>query len=533
MKNNEKSEEGICVSLVGIIQKTKQKNKKKTVKNMMKNVIYSVVLLMFSAFATTSDADWEASCGVCRCLWSLGKKSADCKNTAIGAVPTELSAQLQVIELSNNFIPRLYDREFYNANLQNLHKLFIRNNSIQVVHQDALKGLYILIELDLSNNLISQLKPGTFSGLIKLRTVILNFNQIDRLEDRLFEGLEHLHKVELKHNFIHRVGLNVFVKLPQLQSIFLDFNRITLLKKETFEQLEKLNSLSFTNNNFTCNCTLRPFRDYTIDRNLYTRPTSCTLPKELEDREWNDVKSEAFACRPHILSPKPSSYRLINSASNATLTCRVRGSHPLDITWLLNKRPINSNNDRIRIRGYSEMKRPGYDSSELHVSELTISKLRSTDKGTYVCKAANAGGQDEADIILDISSDVLEGSSIIMNSSNSFLLMVAVAIILLLVVLIIVMIFICCYCRRVRNSYTKGNTTHENGLISTKLDGKQQNESIIEGGSVIMEMQKSLLTEVNPVEKPPRRADIDNGAQDGEENGDVKRTLLDDSILGT
>lgn len=491
---------------------------------------------MCTTLATTSDADWEASCGVCRCLWSLGKKSADCKNTAIGSVPTELSSQLQVIDLSNNFIPRLYDHEFEKAQLQNLHKLFIRNNSIQEIHVDALKGLHILIELDLSNNLISKLKPGTFMGLIKLRTVILNHNRIDRLEDKLFEGLEHLHKVEFKHNLIHRVGMNAFVRLPQLQSIFLDSNRLSLLKKETFQQLDKLSGLSLTENPWNCTCDLRVFRDFAIDRNLYTAPTSCHAPKELQGRQWNDVKSENFACRPRIIYPKPNTF-VTAAKDNVTLLCRVRGS-AMEIVWLFNKRPLNPNNDRIRIRGYSE-KRPDSAnnpyawSSELHVSELTITKLRSTDKGVYVCKANNLGGHDEGDITFDISNEVFDQAMI--TSSNSVLLMVAVAIIALLVVLIIVMIFICCYCRRVRNSYTKGNGVQENGLIiGTKLDAKQQNESIIEGGSVIMEMQKSLLTEVNPVEKPPRRADIDANSQgDVEENGDVKRTLLEDTILGT
>ena len=75
----------------------------------------------------------------------------------------------------------------------------------------------------------------------------------------------------------------------------------------------------------------------------------------------------------------------------------------------------------------------------------------------------------------------------------------------------------------------------ENGLLHSKLNEKQQNDSMIEGGSVIMEMQTSLLTEVNPVEKPPRRTDVDsNGTYNDimDEKAEIKKTLLDETAFG-
>ena len=45
-----------------------------------------------------------------------------------------------------------------------------------------------------------------------------------------------------------------------------------------------------------------------------------------------------------------------------------------------------------------------------------------------------------------------------------------------------------------------------------------------------MEMQKSLLTDVNPVEKPPRRTEVDS--LDRESGHDAKQTLLDETIYG-
>lgn len=69
-----------------------------------------------------------------------------------------------------------------------------------------------------------------------------------------------------------------------------------------------------------------------------------------------------------------------------------------------------------------------------------------------------------------------------------------------------------------------------NGPV-TKLNGKAQNDSMLDGGSVIMEMQKSLLTEVNPVEKPPRRTEVDTIEKDADDISEMKQTLLDETIL--
>ncbi|XP_063703250.1 uncharacterized protein LOC134833027 [Culicoides brevitarsis] len=500
---------------------------------MMKHTVANTVIFFLCVVVTlanNSHLDWDTKCGQCKCVWADGKKFADCRGIQLKTVPHEMSSMLQVLDLSNNDIAELRREEFANAELNNLHKLFIRNSAIAEVHRDALKGLYILIELDLSSNSITQLKPGTFSGLIKLRTVILNNNKLDRLEDRLFENLEHLHKIEFKHNLIHRVGLNVFVSLPQLQSIYLDYNRLSHLRKETFQKLDKLSGLSLTENPWNCTCDLKPFRDFAIDRNLYTQPTNCHGPKDLVGKMWNEVKSERFACKPRIIQPRPATY-VTAAKDNVTLTCKVRGS-VMEITWLFNKRSINLNDKRIKIKSYAEQRQGGRESNEVFTSDLTITNLRGSDKGNYVCKASNPGGVDEADITFDISSEVFE-RGVIANTSSNVLIIIALVAIGLLIFLIIVLISLCCYCRRVKN-YSKSNNVTENGLINTKLEKQQQQDSIIEGGSVIMEMQKSLLTEVNPVEKPPRRADIESSEHgDAEDNGDVKRTLLDETILAS
>ncbi|XP_055685412.1 leucine-rich repeat-containing protein 24 [Lutzomyia longipalpis] len=487
------------------------------------------MLMVLSSPGVHGEVDWGQTCGTCSCKWVSGKKTADCRNASLSSVPTELSSELQVLDLSQNNIPEIRREEFSDANLQNVHKLFMRNCTLQDVHRDALKGLLILIELDLSNNLIRTLPVGVFGGLIKLRTVILNNNQIEVLEDRLFENLKFLYRIELKNNHLRTIGLNTFVDVPVLLQIYLDSNKLSILKKESFEGLEKLASLSILQNPWNCSCELQHFRDFIISRNLYTNPTTCHDPPHLRGKAWSDVPSENFACRPRIVMPRAGA-SLDAGGDNVTLTCRIKGSPKPDISWIFNKKPLNSYDTRIHVRNSLEpSRRDGLDS---YTSDLTIVGVRTSDKGTYTCVAANRGGKDEANIVLAVPANSFGGSGSASGQFPKLLLVVCLITIGFLLLLLIVVFLFCCYCRRVKK-YNKNGSISENGLVVSKID-KSQNESMLEGGSVIMEMQKSLLTEVNPVEKPPRRSDVEsNGAIDTDDGHEVKKTLLDETAFGS
>lgn len=491
-------------------------------------ILAAMCILMMSTGRVDCEADWGQTCGTCSCKWVSGKKTADCRNASLSSVPTELSSEMQVLDLSQNNIPEIRREEFSDANLQNVHKLFMRNCTLQDVHRDALRGLMILIELDLSNNLIRTLPVGVFSGLVKLRTILLNNNQIEVLEDRLFENLNYLYRIELKNNHIRTIGLNTFVNVPVLLQIYLDNNRLSVLKKESFEKLEKLASLSILQNQWNCTCELQQFRDFIISRNLFTNPTTCHDPPHLRGKSWSDVPSENFACRPRIIMPRAGA-SLDAGGENVTLTCRIKGSPKPDILWIFNKKPINNYDSRIHVLTVPDSSRR--DSLENYISDLTIVGVRTSDKGTYTCVASNRGGKDEANIVLAVPSSPFGGAGSNSGQFPKLLLIVCLIAIGFLLLLLIVVFLFCCYCRRVKK-YNKNGSISENGLVASKID-KSQNESMLEGGSVIMEMQKSLLTEVNPVEKPPRRADVEsNGAIDTDDGHEVKKTLLDETAFG-
>uniref|UniRef100_A0A182N4L4 Ig-like domain-containing protein n=1 Tax=Anopheles dirus TaxID=7168 RepID=A0A182N4L4_9DIPT len=499
-------------------------------------VLLVLLLLQLHTGVTRAneEPDFTKHCSNCKCSWKSGRKSADCTSQRLPAVPQELSNEVQILDLSHNQIDELPSKTFEAAQKTNLQKLYLRNNGMKRVDRDAFRNLTILIELDLANNNLTTLEAGVFDDLTKLRVVILNNNLIERIDKNLFYGLQYLTKVHLGRNRLVRIALNSFVNVPNLSQIELDHNELQALRKESFAGLEKLTSLSLTNNPWNCSCTLRSFAEYVLAKNLYTSPTACSVPKALAGRQWNEIELDDFACPPSIVENR---MQFPGAGENATFICKVTGLPLPKIDWLFQKRSFSRHDQRLRVT--EAVRTNARDQSEVLVSELTIVGVRPSDRGAYVCKATNRGGIDESEQFFDLKADPHPITSATRSKDILQIVLGVVALLLLLVIVVWALLYCLC-CRKRR--FKKNSTMSENGLMSTKMMDKSQNDSILDSGSVIVEMQKSLLTEVNPVEKPPRRADIDagekgpgGGGQGGgiggeyDEKHEAKRTLLEET----
>lgn len=476
--------------------------------------------MLIGSSSGNAERDFTKQCNRCRCSWKSGKRNADCTNQGLVLIPDDLSSELQVLDLSNNNIPEIRGHELVNAHQQNLHKLYIKNSTMENLHKDAFRNLTILIELDLSMNKLTRLDPGLFDDLKKLRVIMLNFNQIERLENNLFQNLKFLTKIELRENQIYRIAQHTFINVPALSQIELDSNRMQILRREIFINLEKLTSLSLTNNPWNCSCALRNFSEFIMTHSLYRSKTMCAQPQHLAGKEWNEIDLDKFACRPQIIEN-----RIIYpvDGENATFTCKVTGLPLPQVDWLFQKRSFPKNDKRLSVT--KAVRTNGKDSNEILVSELTIVGVKSSDRGTYVCKATNPGGSDESEQLFDLKKEPAKAAP---DRTSEILWIVLIIVLAVLLIVIFTVIVMCCVCRKPRR-FKKNSSLSENGLVNSKMD-KSTDGSVLDGGSVIMELQKSLLTEVNPVEKPPRRSDIEPSEKvDYDEGHEVKKTLLEET----
>ncbi|XP_058055987.1 uncharacterized protein LOC131207393 [Anopheles bellator] len=490
--------------------------------------VVMALLLQASGAHGNEEPDFTKHCSNCKCSWKSGRKSADCTNQRLPGVPRDLSNELQILDLSHNEIGELPGQTFVGAHQMNLQKLYLHNNGLKRVDRDAFRNLTILIELDLANNNLTALQPGTFDELTKIRVILLNNNQLERIEPNLFRSLAFLTKVNLRSNRLVRIALASFVAVPNLSQIELDHNALQSLRKDSFAGLDRLTSLSLTNNPWNCSCGLRSFSEFVLARNLYTSPTACSEPRSLAGKQWNEIELDDFACPPSITENR---LHFPGMGENATFLCKVTGLPLPKIDWLFQKRSLSLHDKRLLVT--EAVRTSDRDQqSLLLVSELTIVGVRPADRGTYVCKATNRGGIDESELFFDLKADPHPITSATRSKDILWIVLIIVLIALLLVIVVSGVVW--CWCRKVRRFKKNATTTmSENGLLGGKamLGDKSQNDSILDGGSVIVELQKSLLTEVNPVEKPPRRADIEPADSKAEydEKREVKRTLLEET----
>ena len=108
--------------------------------------------------------------------------------------------------------------------------------------------LVALTELDLSNQVLSDLKLGDFAGLYRVQTLKLDGNDLRTLPAGVFAGLDHLHTLELTDNRLTTLPAGVFTGLDRLRTLELDGNDLRTLPAGVFAGLEHLSTLLLDGN---------------------------------------------------------------------------------------------------------------------------------------------------------------------------------------------------------------------------------------------------------------------------------------------
>jgi hypothetical protein len=413
---------------------------------------------------------------------------------------------------------------FLSVRLVNIHKLFLRDCGIQEVDKDAFRGLAILIELDLSGNHIHTLHPGVFRTNVRLRILSLSRNPIQKLEDGLFSNMSFLYTVDLSGCHLSHIGRKTFVNTPALKSLVLEGNNLTTMKVETLAHLYMLAGLVLHNNPWMCDCHLKEFRDWTISRNLYAVPTSCAEPPVLNGKHWSDLNSDDFACKPQILYP-PFGTTVEVDGGNVTLTCQVQGNPMPDVHWVFSSRIIGNYSRRT----YGDQRYVVTESTDrTRWVNLTVTNVRNQDRGDYTCVAKSGGGVDERNVSLVV--DYQQGAVGIAGDraaiSGTWLLIIGLIAGLLFITAAIVLLWYCYFRYRSNNNNNKNCSAKKapsDVILSSNGD--------ISGYAGNSEQEKSLLTKVNPVQKPPRRHERPSGASSGTELTEMNRCLLDNGSV--
>lgn len=470
-------------------------------------------LLLLSVLAAAA-ADFTSNCPTeCKCVWARGNKQAVCSHASLQDIPKTLSAEIQILDLTGNPLYEITRHAFEDAQLNNLKKLVLKECKLITIHKNGLSGLAIMIELDLSKNDLKMVHSDTFKETTKIRWILLNDNQIEKLDDGLFNNLPFLQKVDLSNNRIVQIGVKTFMNVPKLNNLKLDNNKLEYLKIDTLTQLTSLSSLDVNDNPWRCDCYLQPLRNWVISKNLYTTPVACAEPAKVHGKLWKELDTNDFACRPSIVYPT-NSVTVQTTDTNITLACEVNGNPLPEVNWVLNSQIIDGS---YRYQGEVKYYLTQSSSDNSKWVNLTILSSGTTDNGDYLCVAKNQGGVEERIVRLSIAPPP-PGAVPVPSGFDNNMLSVLIGVSCMAAILLIVLVILCYCCCRRRSTDKKANTTNGEALIE---------------GSVIPEMEKSLITAVNPVTKPPRRYDQPSIMSGATEMSELNKTLLDnDSVFG-
>lgn len=345
-------------------------------------------LVLLCALMVASSPDWTDCPMSCRCKWTSGKKSALCRDAGFTTIPDTLDSDMQVLDLTGNTIPYLTKDAFKSVGLLNLQRIFLKGTGVRELHRDAFKDLTILVEVDLSDNLIHTLHQETFSGNGRLRILYLNGNPITELRSGQFPVLQHLRTLELQHCQIRIIHRDAFLHLSALESLSLNGNRLKQISETVFLPVSKLKTLSLDGNPWRCDCELRGFRNWLLSSNLYSHPLICTEPQILEGKHWEDVSPLEFACPPTVTLSETMVQQ--EAGGNATFRCQVRGDPEPLISWMFNGKSIGNgsvNQDQVLL-----IEEEDGDVLTEKWTTLSLMNVSENDAGEYTCVAKNLRG---------------------------------------------------------------------------------------------------------------------------------------------
>uniref|UniRef100_A0A8C2EGG9 Leucine rich repeat containing 38a n=1 Tax=Cyprinus carpio TaxID=7962 RepID=A0A8C2EGG9_CYPCA len=172
----------------------------------------------FLALLSSTLLSWGYNCpSSCLCP---DHHTVDCTSQGLTRLPDSIPLDVRRLLLSNNWIPWI-PSDFL-VLYSDLVYLDLRNNSLTKLEPGTLSTSSRLVYLDLGSNNLTEIPSGTFGesrSLIKLR--LGNNPYLNMVSKDAFAGLTSLRELELERNALSVLDVGVLSQLPSLRVILL------------------------------------------------------------------------------------------------------------------------------------------------------------------------------------------------------------------------------------------------------------------------------------------------------------------------
>ncbi len=235
------------------------------------------------------------------------------------------------IDCSSNYITNIddiiYSSNSYKDIFQYTEKINLSKNMINNIKEDLFENFKYLTNLDLSFNLISNIHPKSMDYFVKLEKLSLNENKISDLTWFLnLNNLRNIKTFEINNNQINSIDSIIF-NAANLTYLDLSFNRLELIKENTFYGLVNLRILKL-NNNFIRDIYDESFRTLTNLNNLDISFNNLTVVREKTFNGLNNLQDLSLRSN-QINQVDLNAFSLLSSNLKVDLK-----NNPLDIKYI-------------------------------------------------------------------------------------------------------------------------------------------------------------------------------------------------------
>ena len=150
---------------------------------------------------------------------------SDFQTSSFSSLQLQSVVKLAMINVSLGVIV-----QYYFQGLINVKILSLKDNNIRRTESKAFHGLLSLPELDLAQQILSDIAPCSFQDLKVLETLNLSYNLISALNKNTLCGLPNLIRLDLRGNDISYVDPLSFTVVPNLQILNSDTQGICCYK---------------------------------------------------------------------------------------------------------------------------------------------------------------------------------------------------------------------------------------------------------------------------------------------------------------
>lgn len=146
------------------------------------------------------------------------------------------------------------------------------------IKSNALSNCTNLEEINLGNNLLSQIDPILFKDNRLLKYIYLYSNKLKKIDMKITDYTPFLQKLHLSDNLLDEFFLDKLIHLNHLKFLFIDKNYLQNIEmKDVFDKFPNLKYMSICNNAFSEYNVITNLNNLLTEKNILTDLKYCSI----------------------------------------------------------------------------------------------------------------------------------------------------------------------------------------------------------------------------------------------------------------